>query len=107
MRIVLPLTGWLANYFGRVRLFVWSVVLFAITSFLCGLAGSLTMLVIFRVIQGAVAGSLIPLSQSLLIANNPPEKQGSALGFWAMVVIVAPVVGPIIGGYLTDQYSWP
>lgn len=105
--IVLPLTGWLSNYFGRVRLFVWSVLLFALTSFLCGLSNSLTMLVVLRVIQGAVAGSLIPLSQSLLVANNPPEKQGSALGFWAMVVIVAPVVGPIIGGYLTDQYSWP
>lgn len=105
--IVLPLTGWLSNYFGRVKLFVWSVLLFALTSFLCGLSTSLTMLVTLRVIQGAVAGSLIPLSQSLLVANNPPEKQGTALGFWAMVVIVAPVVGPIIGGYLTDQYSWP
>lgn len=105
--IVLPLTGWLASYFGRVRLFVWSVLLFALTSFLCGLSTSLTMLVVLRVIQGAVAGSLIPLSQSLLVSNNPPEKQGSALGFWAMIVIVAPVVGPIIGGYLTDVYSWP
>lgn len=105
--IVLPLTGWLSNYFGRVRLFVWSIVLFSITSFLCGLSTSLSMLVIFRVIQGTVAGSLIPLSQSLMVANNPPEKRGSALGLWAMIVIVAPVVGPIIGGYLTDQYSWP
>lgn len=105
--IVLPLTGWLSDYFGRVRLFVWSVFLFTLTSFLCGLATSLTMLVIFRVIQGAVAGSLIPLSQSLLMANNPPEKQGTALGFWGMIVIVAPILGPIIGGYLTDTYSWP
>lgn len=105
--IVLPLTGWLSNFFGRVRLFVWSVLLFALISFFCGLSSSLTMLVTLRVIQGAVAGSLIPLSQSLLVANNPPEKQGSALGFWAMIVIVAPVVGPIVGGYLTDEYSWP
>lgn len=105
--IVLPLTGWLSNYFGRVRLFVWSVILFAFTSFLCGLATSLTMLVIFRVLQGAVAGSLIPLSQSLMMASNPPEKQGSALGFWSMIVVVAPVLGPIIGGYLTEVYSWP
>lgn len=105
--IVLPLTGWLSDYFGRVRLFVYSVVLFSIMSFLCGFSTSLTMLVFFRVLQGAVAGALIPLSQSLLVANSPPEKQGSVLGFWAMVVIVAPVVGPILGGYLTYEYSWP
>ena len=105
--VVLPLTGWLANYFGRVRLFVVSVILFAICSFLCGLSTSLTMLVIFRVLQGAVAGSLIPLSQGLLVLNNPPERQGGALGFWAMIVVVAPVVGPILGGFLTEVYSWP
>lgn len=105
--IVLPLTGWLSNYFGRVRLFVWSLILFSLTSFLCGLSTSLTMLVFFRVIQGAVAGSLIPLSQSLIMASNPVEKQGSAMGLWGMIVIVAPVLGPIIGGYLTYVYSWP
>jgi DHA2 family multidrug resistance protein len=105
--VVLPLTGWLSDYFGRVRLFIWSVILFSITSFLCGFAGSLTSLVIYRVLQGAVAGTLIPLSQSLLLINSPPEKRGSALGLWAMVVIVAPVVGPIMGGYLTEVYSWP
>lgn len=105
--IVLPLTGWLAAYFGRVRLFVGSVLLFALTSFCCGFSSSLTMLVFFRVLQGAVAGSLIPLSQSILMASNPPDKQGAALGFWGMVVIVAPVMGPIIGGYLTEVYSWP
>ncbi|WP_428419025.1 DHA2 family efflux MFS transporter permease subunit [Parachlamydia sp.] len=105
--IVLPLTGWLSDYFGRVRLFVYSVFLFSLTSFMCGLATDLTMLVIFRVLQGAVAGSLIPLSQSLIVTNNPPEKRGAALGFWAMVVVVAPVVGPILGGYLTEEYSWP
>jgi DHA2 family multidrug resistance protein len=74
---------------------------------MCGFATSLSMLVVFRVLQGAVAGSLIPLSQSLLMVCNPPEKQGAALGFWGMIVVVAPVLGPIIGGYLTDQYSWP
>lgn len=105
--VVLPLTGWLSDYFGRVRLFVWSVILFAVTSFFCGFSTNLTMLVLFRVLQGAVAGSLIPLSQSLLLSNNPPDRQGSALGFWGMIVIVAPIVGPILGGYLTDQYSWP
>ncbi|MCE5318058.1 MAG: DHA2 family efflux MFS transporter permease subunit [Parachlamydia sp.] len=105
--IVLPLTGWLSDYFGRVRLYVWSVLLFTLTSFLCGLSTSLTMLVFLRVLQGAVAGSLIPLSQSLMVTSNPPEKVGAALGFWAMIVVVAPVVGPILGGYLTDVYSWP
>lgn len=104
--IVLPLTGWLSDYFGRVRLFVWSVLLFGLVSFLCALSTTLTMLVTLRVIQGAVAGSLIPLSQSLMTTSNPPDKQGAALGFWAMVVVVAPILGPIIGGYLTDTYSW-
>lgn len=105
--IVLPLTGWLSDYFGRVRLFVWSVLLFALMSFLCGWARSLEALVFYRVLQGAVAGSLIPLSQSLMMASNPPQLQGRAMGFWAMIVIVAPIVGPILGGYLTDVYTWP
>ncbi|MFI0435120.1 MAG: DHA2 family efflux MFS transporter permease subunit [Parachlamydiaceae bacterium] len=105
--IVLPLTGWLSNHFGRVRLFVWSILLFALTSFFCGLATNLAMLVGCRILQGAVAGSLIPLSQSLIVNSNPPENQGTALGFWGMIVIVAPILGPIIGGYLTDEYSWP
>jgi DHA2 family multidrug resistance protein len=105
--IVLPLTGWLSDYFGRVRLFVWSVLLFALVSFLCGLATNLTMLVVLRTLQGAVAGSLIPLSQSLMMAHNAPEHQGTALGLWGMIVIVAPVLGPVVGGYLTDEYSWP
>lgn len=105
--IVLPLTGWLSDYFGKVRLFVVSVLLFSLMSFLCGFSTNLAMLVFFRVLQGAVAGSLIPLSQSLLVANNPPEDQGKVLGFWVMIVIVAPILGPIVGGYLTDVYSWP
>lgn len=105
--IMLPLTGWLSDYFGRVRLFTVSVLLFTVMSFLCGLSTNLAMLVICRILQGAVAGSLIPLSQSLLLANNPPEKQGGALGFWVMVVIIAPILGPIVGGYLTEVYSWP
>ncbi len=105
--IILPLTGWLSDYFGRVKLFCWSIILFAFTSLLCGLSQNLNMLIALRVLQGAVAGSLIPLSQSLLLANNPPDKQGAALGFWGMVVIVAPIIGPILGGYLTETYSWP
>lgn len=105
--IVLPLTGWLSDYFGRVRLFVYSVLLFSLASFFCGFSYNLGMLVFFRVLQGAVAGSLIPLSQSLILLSNPHEKQGQALGFWAMTVVIAPILGPIIGGYLTDTFSWP
>lgn len=105
--IVLPLTGWLSDYFGKVKLFVYSVILFAITSFFCGFSSSLAMLVFFRVLQGAVAGSLIPLSQGLLVLHNPDSSRGSALGFWAMIVVVAPVLGPILGGYVSEEYSWP
>ncbi len=107
MAIVLPLTGWLARRFGEVRLFVFSTALFTIASILCGLSNSLPMLVICRVIQGAVAGPMIPLSQSLLLANYPDHKKGLATGLWAMVAVAAPVIGPILGGYITDNYSWP
>ncbi len=105
--IVLPLTGWLARRFGEVRLFVISTVLFTLTSVLCGLSTSLPMLVFFRVLQGAAAGPMIPLSQSLLLANYPPDKKGLATGLWGMTAVVAPVLGPILGGYITDTYSWP
>jgi MFS transporter, DHA2 family, multidrug resistance protein len=105
--IVLPLTGWLAKRFGEVRLFVISTFLFTIASILCGLASSFPMLIIFRVFQGAVAGPMIPLSQSLLLANYPDEKKGLATALWAMVAVAAPVIGPILGGYITDNFSWP
>lgn len=105
--IVLPLTGWLASRFGGVKLFIWSTSLFSIASFLCGIAPSFPLLVFFRVIQGAVAGSLIPLSQSLLLTHFPEERKGLALGFWSMVVVVAPVLGPVLGGWITDNYGWP
>jgi MFS transporter, DHA2 family, multidrug resistance protein len=107
MAIVLPLTGWLGRRFGEVRLFVISTILFTIASILCGLSSSLTMLIVFRVIQGAVAGPMIPLSQSLLLANYPADKKGLATALWATVAVAAPVIGPIVGGYITDQYSWP
>lgn len=105
--IVLPLTGWIARRFGEVRVFVVSTLLFTFMSWLCGLAWTLPMLIFFRIIQGAVAGSLIPLSQALLIRNYPPEKQGLALGFWGMVVIIAPLLGPVLGGWITEEYTWP
>lgn len=105
--ISLPLTGWLTRRFGQVKLFTASVVLFVIASFLCALAPSLSLLVLFRVLQGAVAGPMIPLSQSLLLASYPKSRAGTALAMWAMTTLVAPVVGPVLGGWITDNISWP
>src|SRR6516165_9956968 len=87
--ISLPLTGWLTRRFGQVRLFTWSTFLFVAASFLCALAPSLSLLILFRVLQGAVAGPMIPLSQSLLLASYPKAKSGSALGIWSMTSLVA------------------
>ncbi|MDU6411902.1 MAG: multidrug efflux MFS transporter permease subunit EmrB [Yersiniaceae bacterium] len=104
--ISIPITGWLAKRFGEVKLFLWSTVMFAVASWLCGISNSLEMLIFFRVIQGIVAGPLIPLSQSLLLSNYPPAKRGLALSLWSMTVIVAPICGPILGGYISDNYHW-
>src|SRR5438477_11595174 len=105
--ISLPLTGWLTRRYGQVRLFMASVLLFVIVSFLCGLAPSIEVLILLRVIQGAVAGPMIPLSQSLLLSSYPKEKAGSALALWAITTLVAPVVGPLLGGWITDNIAWP
>ena len=104
--ISIPLTGWLAKRIGEVKLFTWSTILFAIASWACGMSDSLEMLIFFRVIQGIVAGPLIPLSQSLLLNNYPPAKRSLALSLWAMTVIVAPICGPILGGWISDNYHW-
>ncbi len=105
--ISLPLTGWLTRRYGQVKLFLYSVLLFVLASFLCGLAPSIELLILFRVIQGAVAGPMIPLSQSLLLSSFPKEKAGTALALWAMTTLVAPVVGPLLGGFITDNINWP
>ncbi|MDH1675561.1 DHA2 family efflux MFS transporter permease subunit [Comamonas aquatica] len=105
--ISVPLTGWLTQRFGAVRLFTMSVLLFVLTSWLCGFASSLEMLVLFRVLQGAVAGPMIPLSQTLLLSSYPPSKAGTALALWGVTTLVAPVVGPLLGGWITDNISWP
>jgi MFS transporter, DHA2 family, multidrug resistance protein len=105
--ISLPLTGWLTRRFGQVKLFMASTLLFVLASFLCGLAPSLGMLILFRVIQGAVAGPMIPLSQSILLASYPKARAGTALAMWAMTTLVAPVAGPLLGGWITDNISWP
>ncbi|MDF0605762.1 DHA2 family efflux MFS transporter permease subunit [Neisseriaceae bacterium TC5R-5] len=104
--ISVPLTGWLAKRLGEVKLFVASTLLFVFTSWLCGMSSSLEMLIFFRVLQGAVAGPMIPLSQSLLLNCYPPAKKGLALSLWAMTVIVAPVFGPILGGVISDNWHW-
>lgn len=104
--ITVPLTGWLTQRFGQVRLFVMSVLLFVLSSWLCGFAWSLESLVFFRIAQGAVAGPLIPLSQSLMLGSYPKEKAGMALALWSMTVLVGPVVGPLLGGWISDNMSW-
>jgi DHA2 family multidrug resistance protein len=98
MAISLPLTGFLTRRFGEVKLFVWSTLLFALTSFLCGISQSMGMLIVFRAIQGAVAGPMYPITQSMLIGIYPPAKRGMALALLAMVTVVAPIAGPILGG---------
>ncbi|RBP57382.1 DHA2 family multidrug resistance protein [Brenneria salicis ATCC 15712 = DSM 30166] len=96
----------LAKRFGKVRLFLWSTILFALTSWLCGISNSLGMLIFARVLQGIAAGPLIPLSQSLLLNNYPPAKRSIALALWSMTVVVAPICGPILGGWISDNYHW-
>src|SRR5579864_3819713 len=104
--IILPLTGWLATYFGRKRLLMVSVTGFTAASFLCGLAPNLQTLVFFRIIQGATGGAMQPLSQAVLLEAFPPHERGKAMGFWGLGIVVAPILGPVLGGWLTDSYSW-
>ncbi|MBC7601853.1 MAG: DHA2 family efflux MFS transporter permease subunit [Ramlibacter sp.] len=105
--IAVPLTGWLSQRFGQVRLFMASVILFVIASLMCGLAPNMTTLIAFRALQGFVAGPMIPLSQSLLLASYPRALAGLAMAMWAMTTLVAPVMGPLLGGWITDNISWP
>jgi DHA2 family multidrug resistance protein len=104
--IILPMTGWLAGRFGRKRLLLMAVTGFTISSFFCGFAPSLGFLIVFRVIQGACGGGLQPLSQAILLESFPAEKRGQAMAFWALGIVVAPMLGPVAGGWLTDNYSW-
>src|SRR5690349_4805637 len=104
--IILPMTGWLANFFGRKRLLMLSVIGFTISSFFCVFAPNLATLIIFRIIQGATGGGLQPLSQAILLEVFPPEQRGKAMAFWALGIVVAPMLGPVLGGWITDSYSW-
>ncbi len=104
--IILPITGWLANFFGRKRTLMAAVTGFTCASVLCGLAPSLPVLILFRVIQGATGGALQPLSQAVMLEAFPPQDRGKAMAFWGLGIVVAPMLGPVIGGWLTDSYSW-
>jgi len=104
--IVLPVTGWLANYMGRKRLLMTVVSGFTLSSILCGLAPNLPMLIFFRVLQGTTGGGLQPLSQAVLLEEFPGRERGKAMAFWGMGIVAAPILGPTIGGWITDSYSW-
>jgi len=104
--VTVPLTGWFMRRFGVVTTFTTSVALFTVASGLCGIAWSLPSLVIFRLLQGAVSGPMIPGSQALLMAVFPPEKRNLALSIWSMTALIGPVMGPILGGYISDHYHW-
>jgi DHA2 family multidrug resistance protein len=105
--IMQPLTGWIGRRFGEVRTFVTSILLFMVFSALCGMATSLPMLVGARLIQGLVSGPMMSVAQAILLRNYPIERRGMAIALWSMVIIVAPIFGPIIGGWITDNLSWP
>jgi len=104
--IMTPLTGWLANRFGVKYVFLISVVGFTLASALCGAAASLTQIVIYRLLQGICGAALVPLSQAVLLQINPPDRHARAMAVWGMGVIIGPIIGPTLGGWLTDNYSW-
>src|SRR5436190_17737623 len=104
--IVLPMSGWFSSLFGRKRFYMTCVLLFTISSALCGLATSLPMLVIFRIMQGLGGGALQPVSQAIMRESFPASKQGIAMAFYGMGVVVAPIIGPTLGGWITDNFSW-
>jgi DHA2 family multidrug resistance protein len=104
--IMTPPTGFLASRFGLKRLFLVSVAGFTVASMLCGMSQSLTQIVLFRILQGAFGAALVPLSQSVLLNINPPERQGSAMAMWGVAVMAGPILGPVLGGWLTENYTW-
>src|ERR1700684_2263263 len=104
--IMTPLTGWLAARFGRKRLMLWSIVGFTAASGLCGIATNLEELVGLRLLQGVFGAALVPMSQAILLDINPPERHGPAMAVWGMGAILGPIIGPALGGWLTDSLSW-
>jgi DHA2 family multidrug resistance protein len=104
--IVLPISGWLVGWLGRKRFFLICIVFFTVSSFLCGIAANLGLLLLFRVLQGAFGGGLQPMAQAILGDTFPPEKRGLAFALYGVTAICAPAVGPTLGGWITDNYSW-
>ena len=104
--IVLPMTGWLSRHFGRKRFLITCTILFSVSSAVCGVSNSMGMLVLARILQGAAGGALLPISQAILMESFPPAKRGVAMAVYGMGVVVAPIFGPVLGGWLTDNYSW-
>src|SRR5919206_4358432 len=104
--IMTPMTGFLAARFGRKRLFLAAVAGFTFASVLCGMAGSLEQMVLFRLLQGVFGAPLVPMSQSVLLDSYPKERHGSAMALWGVGVMVGPILGPTLGGWLTESYDW-
>jgi MFS transporter, DHA2 family, multidrug resistance protein len=104
--IILPATAWLASFFGRKRLLISCIVIFTLSSFMCGAATSLPMLILARVVQGAGGGALQPIAQATMLESFPPDRRGVAMAIYGMGVVVAPIIGPTLGGWITDNYSW-
>ncbi|MGZ4815660.1 MAG: DHA2 family efflux MFS transporter permease subunit [Terriglobales bacterium] len=104
--IVLPMSGWLASYFGRRRILLVCVAGFSLTSLLCGFATSLEALIFFRILQGVTGGGMVPLAQSTMLESFPPEKHGHAMAAYSIGILLAPIIGPTLGGWITDSYTW-
>ena len=104
--IILPMSAWLSRVFGRKRYYMMCVALFTATSFLCGLAPSLGMLIFFRILQGIGGGGLAPVEQAILVDTFPKEKLGGAFALYSMAIVTAPAIGPPLGGWITDSFSW-
>ena len=104
--IILPMTGWLGNQFGRKRVFISCIAMFTFSSVLCGMALNLPMLILSRILQGAGGGAMVPIAQAILLESFPAAKRGVAMATFSLAVIVAPIIGPTLGGWITDNYSW-
>src|SRR4030088_2456605 len=104
--VILPMSAWLSRVFGRKRYYMMCVALFTVTSFLCGIAPSLGMLIFFRVLQGIGGGGLAPVEQAILVDTFPKEKLGGAFALYSMAIVTAPAIGPPLGGWITDSFSW-
>ncbi|HUA68274.1 MAG TPA: DHA2 family efflux MFS transporter permease subunit [Candidatus Saccharimonadales bacterium] len=104
--IILPMTGWLGNHFGRKRVFISCIGIFTFASALCGMSPNLPMLILARILQGAGGGAMVPIAQAILLESFPPHKRGVAMATFAQAVVVAPIIGPTLGGWITDNFSW-